>query len=280
MQFELEAKKSLGQNFLKNTTIIQKMVTECVHIIERTEKEVPKSAKNTKKSIHIIEIGPGTGALTQYLLKTGRPVHAIEADDRAIPLLSEKFAQYVKKGDFTLQHMDIREVELKNLPTPYVLVANIPYYLTGYIFKQFLESAHQPLAMIVMVQKEVAKRICDTKQSLLSLSANTYGKPRILMTVSKGNFVPAPSVDSAVLIIDHIKTPKPLQNVKVERTYWEIAKKAFGSKRKQLGGTVIHELIKKNTKLSEEQIKNLQAFIKKRPEELKPEEWIYLAQIS
>lgn len=280
MQFELEAKKSLGQNFLKNTTIIQKMVAECVHIIERTEKGEVKSSKTTKKPIDIIEIGPGTGALTEYLLKTGHPVHAIEADDRAIPLLTDKFAEYVKKGDFTLQHIDIRETELKDLPTPYVLVANIPYYLTGYIFKQFLESKHQPLAMIVMVQKEVAKRICDTKQSLLSLSANTYGNPRILMTVSKGNFVPAPKVDSAVLIIDQISTPKPLQDNIFEKKYWEIAKKAFGSKRKQLGGTVINSILKTNQQLTTEQITFLQSFLKKRPEELKPEDWITLTELS
>ena len=137
MRFELEAKKSLGQNFLKNTTIIRKMVAECSRIIKREQRDA-------KKPIYIVEIGPGTGALTQYLLETGQPVHAIEADDRAIPLLAEKFTSYAQKGDFTLQHMDIRTTELKNLPTPYVLVANIPYYLTGYIFKQFLESAHQP----------------------------------------------------------------------------------------------------------------------------------------
>lgn len=273
MQFELEAKKSLGQNFLKNTTIIQKMVAECVHIIERGEK-------GKTKETTIVEIGPGTGALTECLLGTKYRVHAIEADDRAIPLLEQKFADGVKKGNLTLEHIDIRQTEPKNLPSPYILVANIPYYLTGYIFKQFLESAHQPIAMIVMVQKEVAKRVCDKKQSLMSLSANTYGKPCILMPVSKGNFVPAPKVDSAVLVIDQIQTPKALQNPLFEKKYWEIAKKAFGSKRKQLGGTVINELIKKNTKLTTKEIELLQTFTKKRPEELQPKDWLLLTELS
>lgn len=284
MQFELEAKKSLGQNFLKNTTIIKKMVAECVNIANREQKNLKNDLPSTKSTVNIVEIGPGTGALTEYLLETGLPVTAIEADDRAIPLLSQKYASYIEKGVFTLQHKDIRVCELENLPQPYVLVANIPYYLTGYIFKQFLESKNQPIAMIVMVQKEVAKRVCDKKQSLMSLSANTYGEPRVLMHVSKGNFVPAPKVDSSVLIIDSIKTPKPLTDDSFEKTYWEIAKKAFGSKRKQLGGTLINPWIKQNqnntnSKLSTVQLETLQSYAKKRPEELKPEDWIILTKI-
>lgn len=272
MQFELEAKKSLGQNFLKNTTIIQKMVAECVHIVEREQKKV-------KNPIQVVEIGPGTGALTEYLLQTGLHVSAIETDDRAIPLLAEKFEDYVNKGFFTVEHIDIREKDIHSIEKPYVLVANIPYYLTGYIFKQFLESKNQPLAMIVMVQKEVAKRICDKKQSLLSVSANTYGKPKILMSVSKGNFVPVPNVDSAVLIIDNISTPKQLKQDIFEKTYWQITKRAFGSKRKQLGGTIINDMLKKiDDKLKEDRT-FLETLAKKRPEDLMPEDWIRLTEI-
>ena len=136
--------------------------------------------------------------------------------------------------------------------------------------------------MIVMVQKEVAKRVCDKKQSLLSLSANTYGKPSILMAVSKGNFVPAPKVDSAVLVIDHIQTPTPLRDARFEKLYWEMAKTAFGSKRKQLGGTLINPFMRENnleTDAGDEDAARLQTFAKKRPEELKPEDWILLAEI-
>lgn len=261
MQFELEAKKSLGQNFLKNTTIIQKMVDVCVQIAQNhIEKE--------GESVTILEIGPGTGALTEYLLKTGLKTTAIEADDRAIPLLEKKFAQF---KNFDLIHGDIREFDLKKAKKPYIIVANIPYYLTGYITRKFLESEHQPIAMILMVQKEVAVRINDTKHSLASLGVITYGTPRILMHVSKGNFVPAPNVDSSVLVINDVNRNEFTgeEGLKLEKTYWEIAKKAFGNKRKQLGGTALKGL----------NHEGLLPYTKKRPEDLEVKDWITIAKI-
>lgn len=260
MQFELEAKKSLGQNFLKNTTIIKKMVDECVSIA--------KNYTNThKKEVSILEIGPGTGALTTHLLETNLTVQAIEADDRAIPLLTEKFAVQIEKSVFSLIHEDIRTYDVKKNVTPYIIVANIPYYLTGFIIRKFLESNHQPIAMILMVQKEVAVRILDKKHSLASLGVLTYGKPRILTHVSKGNFVPMPKVDSSVLIIENIHHDM-FTNTKEEETYWELAKKAFGNKRKQLGGTVL-----KNINIPE-----LKQYATKRPEDLSIEDWIYISK--
>lgn len=260
MQFELEAKKSLGQNFLKNTTVIKKMVASCVSMAQN-------HTAVHKKEVSILEIGPGTGALTTYLLETGLHVHAIEADTRAIPLLQEKFKTYVENKHFSLTYGDIREYDIENIKKPYIIVANIPYYLTGYIIRKFLESEHQPLAMIVMVQKEVAVRILEKKHSLASLGVLTYGTPRILTHVSKGNFVPAPKVDSSVLIIEDIHN-NMFEDTEQEKTYWDIAKKAFGNKRKQLGGTVL-----KNTTADE-----LQTYKTKRPEDLQVEDWIYITK--
>jgi 16S rRNA (adenine1518-N6/adenine1519-N6)-dimethyltransferase len=237
------------------------MVAECVSI--------SKNYTDThKKGVSILEIGPGTGALTQYLLETGLKTQAIEADDRAIPLLTEKFAGYIDSKHFSLIHGDIREFDVNTASKPYIIVANIPYYLTGYIMRKFLESTNQPIAMIVMVQKEVAVRILDKKHSLASLGVLTYGTPRILMHVSKGNFIPAPKVDSSVLIIENIHqdifaTPKE------EKTYWELAKKAFGNKRKQLGGTILKNI----------QHEELEVYRKKRPEDLEVEDWIQLTKI-
>lgn len=261
MQFELEAKKSLGQNFLKNTTIIQKMVAECVFIAKNlTDKG--------EKEVTVLEIGPGTGALTEYILKTGLKTIAVEADNRAIPVLEEKFKKY---KDFELIHEDIRTFDMKKVKKPYIIVANIPYYLTGYITRKFLESEHQPVAMIIMVQKEVAVRINDKKHSLASLGVLTYGTPRILMHVSKGNFVPAPKVDSSVLIIDNVHREhfQGKKGIELEKTYWEIAKKAFGNKRKQLGGTVLKGLVHEE----------LTSYNKKRPEDLEVQDWITIAKI-
>lgn len=263
---DLSAKKSLGQNFLKNTTIIEK-------IAKKTQEIIEKNKKNFKKPIQILEIGPGKGALTEYLLKLDNPVTAIEADERMVGFLTEKFAKPLENKGFSLIHQDIREFSPESIESSYILVANIPYYLTGYIFKQFLESDHQPLAVIVMIQKEVALRMTDEKQSLLSLCANTYGKPSILTHVSKGNFVPMPKIDSSVLIIDEISKDlfKNSSNPDVlEKLYWQSAKKGFNSKRKQVGGTVLREELKKpNSPLHE--------FAKQRPEELSAHDWLKIA---
>lgn len=262
--FDLTAKKSLGQNFLKNPAIIEK-------IAKKTQEIIEKNQKNLKKPIEILEIGPGKGALTESLVKLGNKVHAIEADDRMIPFLEVKFQNELRNKGFSLIHRDIREFSPSELKNPYILVANIPYYLTGYIFKQFLESDHQPIALIVMIQKEVALRMTDKKQSLLSLCANTYGKPSILTHVSKGNFTPMPKIDSSVLVIDEINKDLFKDEPNLETKYWQAAKKAFNSKRKQVGGTVLREVLKDVNS-------PLHHFAKQRPEELSTYDWFMIAK--
>ena len=254
MEYNLEAKKSLGQNFLKNKTIIKKIVEE--------------SRKYIDKNTTIVEIGPGTGELTAEILEIypKNQLVCIEADDRAIPLLNQRFEN---NKNLTLIHQDIRlfdEINSK-IGANYIIIANIPYYLTGFIFKKFLESKNQPKTMIFMVQKEIADRGIDKKMSLFSLGLKTYGEPYVFMKVSKGNFTPAPKVDSAVLIIKNInknifgeeKTYKDL-----ETKYWETAKKAFNSKRKQLGSTLKIQEVK---------------YKKERPENLTPKDWIYITKL-
>ena len=252
MEYNLEAKISLGQNFLKNKTIIKK-------IVEETRKYVDETTQ-------ILEIGPGTGGLTQELLNIfpKNKVICVEADDRAIPILEERFAQ--NKKNFQIIHQDIRLFEPKGLKN-YIIEANIPYYLTGFIFKKFLESNNQPKTMIFMVQKEIADRSLDKKMSLFALGIKTYGTPYLFLKVSKGNFVPAPKVDSAVLVVKDINKSIFIEEKKykdLEKKYWEVAKKAFNSKRKQLGSTL---------KLTEEKYK------KERPENITPEDWIYITKL-
>lgn len=260
----IPAKKSLGQNFLKNQAILKK-------ISEKAREILKENQKKHKKEIKILEIGPGKGALTAHLLNLEHPVVAIEADHRLIPHLEETFKDHLKRGDLTLIHQDIREFEVASMEDPYIVVANIPYYLTGYILRQFLESDHQPLAMIVMIQKEVALRIVDKKQTLLSLGVSTYGTATILSHVSKGNFNPPPKVDSSILVIDHI-SKKIFKDAKTEELYWNLAKKAFNSKRKQIGGTVLKEYKK-------EKAANLDAFYTRRPESLSPTDWLNIISI-
>ena len=263
MEYNLEAKKSLGQNFLKNTTIIKKIVEEAKQYI----------GENT----NIIEIGPGTGELTAEILKIfpKNKLICIETDDRAIPLLNERFEKNIKTTkNLGIIHQDIRLFDIDDkkqdkISHDYVIIANIPYYLTGFIFKKFLEAKNQPKTMIFMVQKEIADRAMDKKMSLFSLGIKTYGEPYIFMKVSKGNFVPAPKVDSAVLIIKNINKNifenETKASIKyIEKKYWETAKKAFNSKRKQLGSTL---------KITDDKFK------KERPENVIPVDWIYITKL-
>ncbi len=191
----MRAKKSLGQNFLNSKTVAREIVSSA-----------ELSATDT-----VLEIGPGKGFLTEGLLASGARVIAVEKDDRMIPLLSEKFAEEIKNEKFTLIHGDIVEimegVSSYKLPTKnYKLVANIPYYLTGYILRAFLEAKVKPERMILMLQKEVADRIVarDKKESILSIAIKAYGTPRIVKRVPARYFTPAPKVDSAVLAITNI----------------------------------------------------------------------------
>jgi len=226
-------KKSLGQNFLKNTAI----VNEIVRVVQIAETDT------------VLEIGPGQGVLTEALLATGATVIAVEKDDRLIDILNEKFSGYVSRGFFKLIHGDILDFDPKTtgLKTKrYKLVANIPYYLTGQILRQFLESDCQPASMVLMLQKEVAERIATNrnktlkeavdKESILSISVKAYGKPQYIRTVARGNFQPVPGVDSAILLINNIS--KNFFTDFSEEHFFEIIKKGFGQKRKMLKGNL------------------------------------------
>ncbi len=213
------AKKSLGQNFLHAPNVISAMV---------------HAGEVTKDSI-VLEVGPGKGALTSKLLETGAKVIAVEKDDRAIPFLHEKFLNEVKNGQLEIIHGDILEFDEKNHPklqNPYVLIANIPYYITGEFIRKFMESSNPPTKVIIMVQKEVAKRIVDTKESILSISVKAYGNPKYICSVPRKFFRPMPNVDSAVILIENI-SKKFFDESKInEKNFFEILKAGFAHKRK------------------------------------------------
>src|SRR3989344_6973903 len=160
----MRAKKSLGQHFLKSERALAK-------IVEAGEV----SAQDT-----ILEIGPGQGALTEKLLTTGAKVLAVEKDTYLYKFLKQKFEQEINSGQLNLIHDDILKLDPSYylLPTPYYkLIANIPYNITGAILEKFLSSDNQPERMVLLVQKEVADRICghsvstwQNKESILSIS--------------------------------------------------------------------------------------------------------------
>jgi 16S rRNA (adenine1518-N6/adenine1519-N6)-dimethyltransferase len=214
---EHKAKKSLGQNFLKSQKVISKIC--------ETGNLVPGET--------VLEIGPGKGALTEKLLKNGAKVIAIEKDEFLVKFLQEKFEKEIQKGQLVLLNKDILEFEIPKNFKKYKLIANIPYNITGAIFKKFLEEEKQPEKMVLLVQKEVAERIVarDGKESILSISIKAYGTPKYIMTVNKRLFAPSPKIDSAVISISDI-SKKNFKDKNSEKAFFEALKAGFAHKRK------------------------------------------------
>lgn len=212
----MRAKKSLGQNFLMHARIAERIAL---------------SAELRSDSV-VLEIGPGTGMLTRELLKKAGRVIAVEADVQLFAKLQNDFANDIADGRLELIHEDIRAFDINKLSKGYVLVANIPYYLTGEIFRKFLEADNQPSTMTLLVQKEVAERIARShKESILSLSVKAYGTPKYEFTVKRGAFKPAPKVDSAVLTIRNTSR-KNFKNKKEEAKFFTLLHAGFAHKRK------------------------------------------------
>jgi len=229
MSDRFEHKKSLGQHFL-NSDVVPRWLCDAATIV----------AGET-----VLEIGPGTGALTKELLNRGARVIALEADQRAIDQLATTFDAQLATGQLCVEHADARELDLDAIDSltdgAYKIVANIPYYLSGLLFRQCLQTACQPNTLVFLVQKEVAKRICvaperGEKESLLSLSVAAYGVPTYVKTVTKGHFTPPPKVDSGIIAINDISR-RAFTDIH-ETDFFEILHLGFGQKRKQLLGNL------------------------------------------
>lgn len=260
----IQAKKSLGQNFLNSKTVAKDIVR----------------AAHLEGADTVLEIGPGKGFLTSELLASGAHVIAVEKDDRMIPLLTEKFAEEIKFKKFSLIHGDIIESLEKNslnLPANYKLVANIPYYLTGQIIRTFLEANNKPAQMVLMVQKEVATRIVarDKKESILSIAVKVYGTPKLIKKVPARYFSPAPKVDSAVLSIENI-SGKNFANKKEEEIFFQIVRTGFAHKRKVLAGNLKEFFADKTIEL----LKKAGIKDNARAEDLPLDIWLLLARLS
>ncbi len=273
----LIAKKSLGQNFLKNTHIINNIVL----------------AGEISKDDIVVEIGPGAGALTAKILDTitdtkAKKLIAIEKDHRAIELLQEKYKEYIEKGIFVLIEGDFLEMDLAQITEheKFILIGNIPYYITGAILRKSLESAHKPKRAVFLVQREVAERIVcrNTTESILSQSIRIFGDAELLMHVSKGNFVPAPKVDSAVIRINSISDKKLTDAHITSESFFDVLHAGFAHKRKKMFSNIYEYLEKIVLNRNKEEMKQTlqQIFAicglseNSRAEELTNNQWILL----
>lgn len=223
---KLSPKKSLGQNFLINAGILEKIVSAAKLSLDDT----------------VLEIGPGTGNLTKLLSEKAGHVIAIEKDHRLIENLKEKF----KNSNVEIIEGDILKIDIVSISKAYgkvvgnlqyKIVANIPYYITSHFLKTIFESASwrmvRPKLIVLTVQKEVAKRITakPPNMNLLALSIQLYSEPKIIGYISRGSFRPIPNVDSAIIRLN----PKSEKlNPKQKGTFFKLIKAGFSGKRKQL----------------------------------------------
>ncbi len=213
------------------------------HFLTRPElAEAVADALPVSKHETVLEIGPGRGILTRVLLARAARVVALEKDPDLVRELGHTFVSELTSGALVLREQDVRDFIPEKegcLADGYTLIANIPYYITGTILRQFLSAPRQPAHMVLLVQKEVAERVvaADGKESLLSLSVKAYGTPRYIRTIRRGSFTPAPKVDSAVLAIDNISRDNFASHA-VESHFFALIRAGFGSKRKQVGKLV------------------------------------------
>jgi 16S rRNA (adenine1518-N6/adenine1519-N6)-dimethyltransferase len=224
----VKAKKSLGQNFLQDRTYLDQIVA---------------AAELTPDDL-VLEIGPGQGVLTRELVALAAGVVAVELDDRLITPLRAIFATQLDRVQIV--HGDILELDpvtlvdqlASQLPgyaaaPPYKVVANLPYYITSAALRQLLEARRPPTCAVLLVQLEVAQRICAEPgdMSLLAVSVQYYARPQLVQRVPAGAFRPIPQVDSAILRLDVY--PQPAVAVAPE-PFFAIVRAGFGQKRKQL----------------------------------------------
>lgn len=251
------AKKSLGQHFLRDPHILEKII----------------AGGNLSSTDTVLEVGPGEGTLTELLLAKAGKVIAVEKDDRLIPFLKQKFNSEIVEGRLELIHADVLTFSIFDFrfsKRPYKLVANLPYYITGEFLRKFLQELDcQPSSMTLLLQKEVARRIVamDGRESILSISIKVYGEPRYIVTVKAGSFSPPPSIDSAILSIDHIS--KRFFETLSEKAFFDVLKKGFSHPRK---------LLSSNLGIEKDVLTSCGIEEKARAETLKIHDWKNLAE--
>ncbi|MBJ8349964.1 16S rRNA (adenine(1518)-N(6)/adenine(1519)-N(6))-dimethyltransferase RsmA [Streptococcus zalophi] len=217
-------KKSFGQNFLTDTNILQKIV----------------ATAEIDDNVNVIEIGPGIGALTEFLAESAAEVMAFEIDERLVPILSDTLRDF---DNVTIINEDILKTDLathikhfKNPNLPIKVVANLPYYITTPILMHLIASKIPFSEFVVMMQKEVADRISaqpNTKAyGSLSIAVQYYMTAKVAFIVPRTVFVPAPNVDSAILKM--VRRPEPLVSVLDEDFFFKVTKASFVHRRKTL----------------------------------------------
>ncbi len=220
--------KKLGQNFLINPSVCPRMA----------------AASGAGRESGVLEIGPGIGVLTRELAHTAGKVVAIELDERLLPVLAETLSE---EDNVTVVPGDVLKLDLHALiqeqfgDRPVRVCANLPYYITSPIVMSLLESRLAVESITVMVQREAAQRLCAAPGTracgAVSLAVQYYAEPEMLFSVSRGSFLPAPNVDSAVIRLNVRKTPAC--EVENEKRLFSLIRAAFEQRRKTLPNSLM-----------------------------------------
>jgi 16S rRNA (adenine1518-N6/adenine1519-N6)-dimethyltransferase len=260
-RFGLRADKRLGQNFLQDQAALEKIA----------------AAAEIQEDDWVLEIGPGLGSLTRHLAASARTVTAVELDPDLLPPLKAILEPY---PNVRVVHGDILKLSIAELvdQPDYIVAANIPYNITSAITRHLLESDPKPRRIVLTIQKEVAERICAQPGdlSLLGLSVQVYGQPRIVAKIPAGAFHPAPKVDSAILRIDIFD--EPLIPRDLLDTFFQLTKAGFGQKRKTLRNSLSSGL-HISTKETEAMLVSAGIDPMRRAETLSIDEWGRMAGI-
>ncbi|WP_117275802.1 16S rRNA (adenine(1518)-N(6)/adenine(1519)-N(6))-dimethyltransferase RsmA [Streptococcus intermedius] len=217
-------KKSFGQNFLTDTNILQKIV----------------DTAEIDENVNVIEIGPGIGALTEFLAENAAEVMAFEIDERLMPILADTLQEFenvkIINEDILKSDLQARIKEFSNPELPIKVVANLPYYITTPILMHLIESRIPFSEFVVMMQREVADRISAQPNSKsygsLSIAVQYYMTAKVAFIVPRTVFVPAPNVDSAILKMT--RRDRPAVEVKDEPFFFKVSKASFTHRRKTL----------------------------------------------
>lgn len=216
-RYGIKPKKSLGQNFLIEPAGLNKVVV----------------AAELTKDDEVLEIGAGLGSLTYLLAQTSRQVVAVEIDKAMLPPLRQALAEFENVRVIGGDILELKPDELMQ-GQDYVVVANIPYYISSAIIRHLMAASKRPKRVVLTVQKEVAERVLarDGKMSLLSLSVQLFGQVSMAGVIPAGSFLPTPEVDSAVLKVELYS--QPLVPLDQQEAFFKLAHAGFGQKRKTL----------------------------------------------
>ncbi len=260
-RFHLRADKSLGQNFLQDSTALKNIAL----------------AAEIQEDDHVLEIGPGLGSLTRYLAVSAREVTAVELDPDMLAPLRAVLSPY---QNVHVVHGDILKTPITQVISEpnYLVAANIPYYITSAVIRHLLESESKPRRIVLTVQKEVAERICADPGdlSLLALSVQVYGSPSLVSIIPAAAFHPAPKVDSAVLRVDIYN--EPLIPKELLKIFFKLIKAGFAQKRKTLRNSLSAGL-HVSTKDSEALLTSAGIDFMRRAETLSIDEWKKLCEV-